>query len=101
MSSRGFCAAIGGELVAQCVELGRRELRVLLGRLEVGILRADEPVGQRGGAVPVLLGDADHLADRLHRQLGRDVQRELDLVAPVDRLDDPAGALSRSNRRAS
>ena len=88
MSSRPLLAAVGRDRLAVRVDLGGGDLAVFLGRAEVLVLEADEPVAPVEDQMAVVVGDADHLADHLQRQLRGDLLDELDLVASLDAGDD-------------
>ena len=93
MSSRGFGATVGRDLVAHHVHLHRRGVRAAVDLLVVGVVpAADEVVRQRDHPRPHLGLEADHLADDLHGHLGGDLLDELRLALLAHVVDDLGGA---------
>ena len=95
-------APVGGELAAVLEHLerdGRREGQVavaleLLGRGELRVGVAQEPVAEVDDVAPVLLRRAEHLREHAHRQLRRDVLDEVELAQRQRVVEDPVDELA-------
>ncbi len=97
----GVGPAIGGDVVAVHVDLGRRVGPGIRGGLELGVVEGDHRVAELEHAVPVGLGQPDHLADDLERELGRHVLDELALALLAHVVDDALRPGARSAPRAA
>ncbi len=71
--------------------LDRGELSVVGGGLELRVVEADQAVGEIVDAGPVLVGNAHHLADHLHREVGGHVGDEVARSLLTHPVDDAAG----------
>ncbi len=89
----GVGPPVVGDGVAVAVDLGGGGGAVLGGGLHVGVVEADQHVAEVEHLVPVRLGQADHLADHLQRDLGRHLLDELALAPLAHRVDDGVGPL--------